>query len=571
MATDAIAVVEASALKRDRGGFAPGDSVRVHVKVDRGREGAGPDLRGDRHPEARRGRPRDLHGPARVLRRRRRADLPAPLPAGRAGPGREVRARPALQALLPPGAHRQGRAPAGEAAGAADRRPPRRPPRATSSRATSSPARRQRRRRAAWATPECAGAASGPLQAGLFELEEDLYAQERGAWARGLWVAGVDEVGRGPLAGPVVAAAVILDPTAPIDGLRDSKLLTAAAATAARARDPAPRARLRRGPRRPAADRHGQRAAGDLARHAGRARSGSAVAARASSSSTGNLRIPGVTCAQRAIIAGDRRSASVAAASILAKVARDAFMLRADRRYPEYGFRQHKGYATAAHLEALARLGPCPLHRRSFHGVGHGVGPRRRRARGPFARASALLTMSPLALERPLVPRFLLAGFADADRPAHGGAAGPHPPPAGPRRRRRGRARAVRAAGRPCRCARRSRASSPRWRRGRPRPSSGSRPAPSRRAESDRASLALVLAAQLLLGRYHRAEAGRVATLVGQLIVSTIEEAEDDGGASAEETEATDEPESAGDEATAAPEAPEDRKPAASGAAGRPT
>ena len=67
-----------------------------------------------------------------------------------------------------------------------------------------------------------------------------------------------------------------------------------------------------------------------------------------------------MTCVQRAIIAGDRRSASVAAASILAKVARDTFMVRADRRYPEYGFRQHKGYATAAHLEALARLGPVP-------------------------------------------------------------------------------------------------------------------------------------------------------------------------------------------------------------------
>jgi ribonuclease HII len=84
----------------------------------------------------------------------------------------------------------------------------------------------------------------------------------------------------------------------------------------------------------------------------------------------GHLRIPGVTCAQRAIIAGDRRSASVAAASILAKVARDTLMVRADRRYPAYGFRQHKGYATADHREALARLGPCPLHRRSFHGVG---------------------------------------------------------------------------------------------------------------------------------------------------------------------------------------------------------
>lgn len=77
-----------------------------------------------------------------------------------------------------------------------------------------------------------------------------------------------------------------------------------------------------------------------------------------------------MTCAQRAIVAGDRRSASVAAASILAKVVRDTVMLRADRRYPGYGFRHHKGYATNEHREALTRLGPCPLHRRSFHGVG---------------------------------------------------------------------------------------------------------------------------------------------------------------------------------------------------------
>ena len=212
---------------------------------------------------------------------------------------------------------------------------------------------------------------SGPLQVGLFELEEDLYAQERDAWARGLWVAGVDEVGRGPLAGPVVAAAVILDPAAPIDGLRDSKLLT-----------PRQRRRLARevrvhalafavgrvGPRR--IDTVNVLQATWCAMRAAlerlRVPPGLVLV-------DGHLRIPGVTWAQRAIIAGDRRSASVAAASILAKVARDAFMLRADRRYPEYGFRRHKGYATAAHLEALARLGPCPLHRRSFHGVG-GVG-----------------------------------------------------------------------------------------------------------------------------------------------------------------------------------------------------
>jgi ribonuclease HII len=165
---------------------------------------------------------------------------------------------------------------------------------------------------------------------------------------------------------------VILDPTATVDGLRDSKLLTSRQ-----------RRRLAReirvhalafavgcvGPRRIdtvnvlQATWYAMRAA--LARL--RVPPGLVLV-------DGHLRIPGVTCAQRAIIAGDRRSASVAAASILAKVTRDTFMLRADRRYPEYGFRQHKGYATAAHLEALARLGPCPLHRRSFHGVGHGVG-----------------------------------------------------------------------------------------------------------------------------------------------------------------------------------------------------
>ena len=211
---------------------------------------------------------------------------------------------------------------------------------------------------------------SGPLQTGLFELEEDLYAQERGAWARGLWVAGVDEVGRGPLAGPVVAAAVILDPTTPIDGLRDSKLLTG------------------RQRRRLAREIRAHALAFAVARVGPReidvinVLQATWTAMRDALARLhlppglvlvdGNLRIPGVTCTQRAIVAGDRRSASVAAASILAKVVRDAFMARADRRYPAYGFRQHKGYGTAAHLDALARLGPCPLHRRSFQGVASG-------------------------------------------------------------------------------------------------------------------------------------------------------------------------------------------------------
>ena len=211
--------------------------------------------------------------------------------------------------------------------------------------------------------------ASRPVQASLFELDEGLYAQEEAAWARGLRVAGVDEVGRGPLAGPVVAAAVILDPAAPIDGLRDSKRLTA---------------------------RQRQRLARVIRTHAlawavGRVGPGRIDAENILEATwramrlalgrlgvspglvlvDGRLRLPGITWPQRAIVRGDGRCASIAAASILAKVTRDALMVRADRRYPTYGFRRHKGYATAAHLDALARFGPCPLHRRSFRGVAH--------------------------------------------------------------------------------------------------------------------------------------------------------------------------------------------------------
>jgi len=208
---------------------------------------------------------------------------------------------------------------------------------------------------------------SGSIQPSLFDLGEDLYAQERAAWTRGIAIAGVDEVGRGPLAGPVVAAAVILDPTGPIEGLRDSKLLTAAA-----------RRRLARLIRQRALawgiGRAGPRRIESLnilgaTWHAMRAALAGLAVPPGLILVDGHLHIPGLACPQRAIVAGDRRSASVAAASILAKVARDALMVRADVRYPGYGFRLHKGYATAAHVEALTRLGPCPLHRRSFRRV----------------------------------------------------------------------------------------------------------------------------------------------------------------------------------------------------------
>lgn len=206
--------------------------------------------------------------------------------------------------------------------------------------------------------------AARSAQEELFALAEGLYAQEQAAWARGLHVAGVDEAGRGPLAGPVVAAAVILDPARPIEGLRDSKQLT-----------PRQRQRLARVIRAQAlawaACRVGPGRIDavnilEATRHAMRSALGRLRVTPGLVLVDGRLRVPRVPWPQRAIVRGDRRCASIAAASILAKVARDAFMVRADRRYPGYGFRRHKGYATADHLEALARLGPCLLHRLSF-------------------------------------------------------------------------------------------------------------------------------------------------------------------------------------------------------------
>jgi ribonuclease HII len=206
-----------------------------------------------------------------------------------------------------------------------------------------------------------------PVQVELFALAEGLYFQEEEAWGRGLRVAGVDEVGRGPLAGPVVAAAVILDPARHIDGLRDSKLCTARQ-----------RRRLARAIRDGALGwavsgvgpgRIDQVNVLEATWRAMRRALARLAVAPGLVLVDGRLRVPGVAWPQRAIVKGDRRSASIAAASILAKVARDAYMTRADRRYPGYGFLGHKGYATREHLEALARLGPCPLHRRSFHGV----------------------------------------------------------------------------------------------------------------------------------------------------------------------------------------------------------
>ena len=178
-----------------------------------------------------------------------------------------------------------------------------------------------------------------------------------------LRIAGVDEAGRGPLAGPVVAAAVILDPTRVPDGLDDSKALSAAqrealfvdilvcATVSLCAASPA---------RIAATD---IRAATLWAMN--RAVDGLALVPE-TVLVDGRDQLPGREAMSIAVIKGDARHAAISAASIVAKVARDRLMVRAERAYPGYGFAQHMGYGTAAHLAALRRLGPCPIHRATF-------------------------------------------------------------------------------------------------------------------------------------------------------------------------------------------------------------
>jgi ribonuclease HII len=193
------------------------------------------------------------------------------------------------------------------------------------------------------------------------------YRFELGAWRQGLArVAGVDEAGRGPLAGPVVAAAVVLPAHTRIRGLDDSKRLDRlererlfgliwerALAVGVGQADPV------------TIDRINILAATRLAMQ--QALRGLTV--EPDLVLTDFVELPELRCPQRNIVEGDRRSASVAAASIIAKVTRDRLMEAADREYPQYGFGQHKGYGTPEHRSALWQYGPCPLHRRSFAGV----------------------------------------------------------------------------------------------------------------------------------------------------------------------------------------------------------
>ncbi|MGA9852377.1 MAG: ribonuclease HII [Gammaproteobacteria bacterium] len=189
------------------------------------------------------------------------------------------------------------------------------------------------------------------------------------AWKEnGIVIAGVDEAGRGPLAGPVAAAAVILAPSNPVDGLKDSKLLTPAQretlATEIRARALAwavgwaDHAEI---------DRLNILRASLLAMQ----RAVAALGVNPEKVLVDGNRCPSLSCPVEAIVKGDRTIAAISAASILAKVERDALMRRFDREFPMYGFAVHKGYPTSAHLNALANHGVCAIHRRSFAPVKH--------------------------------------------------------------------------------------------------------------------------------------------------------------------------------------------------------
>lgn len=178
-----------------------------------------------------------------------------------------------------------------------------------------------------------------------------------------LLCAGVDEAGRGPLAGPVVAAAVILDPERPIRGLADSKVLSPERREVLAARI---RERARSWAVALAAvdeiDSINILHASMLAMR----RAVEALGVPPEEVLVDGNRCPAVSVKVRAIVGGDAYVPSISAASILAKTARDAMLVDLDREYPNYGFARHKGYATPEHLAALALHGPCPAHRRSF-------------------------------------------------------------------------------------------------------------------------------------------------------------------------------------------------------------
>lgn len=191
-----------------------------------------------------------------------------------------------------------------------------------------------------------------------------MWKWEKRCWEQGYQaVVGVDEAGRGPLAGPVVAAAVILPPNFDVTGVNDSKQLTAGERLELKERIEQQAIRIGIGLiDAEYIDRHNILQATLQAMR---------IAIQqcqplADIALVDALEIPDLTIPQYKIIKGDQCSHSIAAASIIAKTARDAWMEEAAQKYPEYGFEKHKGYGTAEHLDKIKQWGPSPIHRRTF-------------------------------------------------------------------------------------------------------------------------------------------------------------------------------------------------------------
>jgi ribonuclease HII len=181
------------------------------------------------------------------------------------------------------------------------------------------------------------------------------------------YIVGIDEAGRGPLAGPVIAGAVILNPQKTITGLKDSKLLT-----------PDQRDKLFEEIKQNALAWSWGRAEVSEIDQINILQASLLAMERAVAQLTlipklalvdGN-KAPKLTCEIKTIIGGDKLEPAISAASIVAKVIRDREMMELDKLFPQYGFSQHKGYSTKKHLQALKQFGPCNIHRRSYAPVG---------------------------------------------------------------------------------------------------------------------------------------------------------------------------------------------------------
>lgn len=206
-----------------------------------------------------------------------------------------------------------------------------------------------------------------PTKEELIERYQQMSVFEEELRAAGLsLVAGIDEAGRGPLAGPVVAAAVILDPASPVLGVNDSKKLS----------------EKKRAELKPLIEQQALAFGVGIVDEKVIDQINILEATKlAMQQAVENLKyrpehllidaltLPGISIPQTGIVKGDAKSVSIAAASILAKETRDQIMREYDAVYPQYGFAKHKGYGTRDHIQAIQEFGPCPIHRRSF--IGH--------------------------------------------------------------------------------------------------------------------------------------------------------------------------------------------------------